>query len=287
MPKAGTTAYPYSELQSYWETSIRPLFEEDDLVQQYLVPLDDSAIIARLNAVLQGSDSLRRKEFQGSRVSSSATVGMLVESMDKKHPSDIVFEFKPKWLSQSPSAPPSAVRCRNCAREVQKRNSKPSPPPPNTDNPIDCPLMLLDPPSLTQSLSTLLSPSLPSPDESTDHYRTRLSHWLQTNTLLPRLRFLQQSNDPLGPLAADPSNPAFQLAMTLRDCSVFIRIPADPTLPVEACIADLDKKNWEAKTEYWRATERGLIEDRYYEGKEMPRWQTNCLLEREKGAERQ
>jgi inositol-pentakisphosphate 2-kinase len=59
-----------------------------------------------------------------------------------------------------------------------------------------------------------------------------------------------------------------------------LRIPADPNSPVEARFADLDKKNWEAKLEYWRATERGLIDDGYYEGKDGSGLTTNCILER-------
>jgi inositol-pentakisphosphate 2-kinase len=68
--------------------------------------------------------------------------------------------------------------------------------------------------------------------------------------------------------------------MTLRDCSCFVRIPADPETPVEARFADLDKKNWEVKVEYWRATERDLIEGGYYEGREGVEQKTNCLVER-------
>lgn len=71
--------------------------------------------------------------------------------------------------------------------------------------------------------------------------------------------------------------------MTLRDCTCFVRIPADAGAAVEAKLADLDKKNSAAKLGYWKATERRLIEGGYYEGRERPRQRTNCQLERGRG----
>lgn len=67
--------------------------------------------------------------------------------------------------------------------------------------------------------------------------------------------------------------------MTLRDCACFVRVPADARLPVEAKLADLDRKNWEAKTGYWAEMERRLVEGGYYEGREVGGVGTDCLLE--------
>jgi inositol-pentakisphosphate 2-kinase len=106
---------------------------------------------------------------------------------------------------------------------------------------------------------------------------------LQTNALLPRLRAAQLANDVAGPLGVDAHDDtaALQLAMTLRDCTCFVRIPGDPGLPVEAKLADLDKKNAAAKLGYWQTMERRLVEGGYYEGREGERVGTDCLLERE------
>lgn len=275
LPKSNTSAYPYATLQSYWETSLTPLFPSASLVHQYLIPLSPTGdLIPRLNAVLASADPSRRSDFRGSRISPTTTTGMLVEDMAKKHPSDVVFEFKPKWLAQSPSAPAGSIRCRNCAREVQKRVEKQG----HADKPIDCPLDLLacreDEASMEQAMKSLV-PGL----EKGSRDWERLAEWLRGNELLPGLRELQTGLDPLGPLEADPRDEKFQLAMTLRDCSVFVRIPGEEGAEVEAKVADLDKKNWEAKLEYWRATERGLIEEGYYEGR-VGGEGTNCLLER-------
>ena len=60
----------------------------------------------------------------------------------------------------------------------------------------------------------------------------------------------------------------FLLAMTLRDCTVFVRFPSEGrSEEVEARLGDLDLKSREKK-EYWRRSELELIEDGWYGGKE-------------------
>ncbi|KAK4032558.1 inositol pentakisphosphate 2-kinase [Parachaetomium inaequale] len=289
VPKAETKAHSYVELQEYWETVVRPLFDPEDLVQHQLIKLEGKQLVSRLNTVLDEEEHARRADFRGSRVA-VAEYGMLVEDMRQKHANDLTLEFKPKWLAQSPNAPASATRCRNCAREALKQHTKPNhhhshhpKSPQQQQKTILCPLNFLtcatSPPALTNiltHLSTLSPPISPpiSPQTTPPSQYARLTHWLQTNTLLPRLRTAQLANDDAGPLGvddadADAHEPSFQLAlaMTLRDCACFVRIPADSTRPVEAKLADLDKKNWEAKLGYWRDMERRLVEGGYYEGK--------------------
>jgi inositol-pentakisphosphate 2-kinase len=60
--------------------------------------------------------------------------------------------------------------------------------------------------------------------------------------------------------------------MTLRDCTVFVRFPDDPThddWAIEARIGDLDLKSTR-KLEYWQSLERALITEGWYEGTEQP-----------------
>jgi len=106
-------------------------------------------------------------------------------------------------------------------------------------------------------------------------YVDPLRKWFRGNTgskpkrLLVHLRKLQELLDKTGPLGASADDEKFQLAMTLRDCSVFLRVfkRPDQSLPkVIAKLADLDKKNAAAKMSYWRRTERELVLDGAYTG---------------------
>ncbi|KAK3302210.1 inositol pentakisphosphate 2-kinase-like protein [Chaetomium strumarium] len=286
--KGGTKAHSYGELQEYWEAVVKPLFEPADLIQHRLIKIEDGAVISRLNAVLAQIEDARRLDFRGSRVAMAA-YGMLVEDMRERHPDDLTLEFKPKWLAQSPNAPASATRCRNCAREALKHHTKLNGchQTQRTTRPrrILCPFDILTCASCPDALSNVVAhlsslDPLGRPQTTIAAQYNRLIQWLQTNTMLPRLRAAQLANDHTGPLRADAHDPDFQLAMTLRDCTCFVRIPADPALRVEAKLGDLDKKNWAAKLGYWQAIERRLIEGGYYEGREVPRVETDCQLER-------
>jgi hypothetical protein len=110
-------------------------------------------------------------------------------------------------------------------------------------------------------------------DELGQWYVGPLRKWFRGNTgskpkrLLVHLRNLQERLDKTGPLGASADDEQFQLAMTLRDCSVFLRVlkmPDQPLPKVIAKLADLDKKNAAAKMSYWRRTERELVEDKAY-----------------------
>lgn len=116
-------------------------------------------------------------------------------------------------------------------------------------------------------------------DQVNERYRVALVHWLQTNSLLPKLRDAQGSLDPAPEGTTDKEKLA--LAMTLRDCTCFVRISEDSKreVTVEAKLADLDKKNWEAKLGYWKGMDDVLKEGGYYEGVEVPRVGTRCLRE--------
>ncbi|KAL2140067.1 hypothetical protein VTI28DRAFT_4281 [Corynascus sepedonium] len=297
VPKAGTKAHKYVELQEYWETAVKGLFRPEDLVQQRLIRLEGEELASRLNHVLDQEEESRRADYRGSRVA-AVEYGMLVEDMRKRNPDDLTLEFKPKWLAQSPNAPASATRCRNCARELLRHErTKPndrlddkSQKPKTT---ILCPLNFLacptSPPALADVLAylaTALDPPIRRVETTPPAQYDRLVHWLRTNDLIPRLRAAQLAHDgdgagPLGAAAAarDPAAAAsLQLAMTLRDCACFVRVPTDPGAPVEAKLGDLDKKNWVAKLGYWQGMETKLIEGRYYEGREVDGVEVNCQL---------
>lgn len=204
-------------------------------------------------------------------------------------------EIKPKWLHQSPRAPEGAEQCRNCAREVQ-RNLKNS-----TRNPVFCPLNLVKATDFprNQNVAGDIRRALGLSEAQSDN----LQAWLRGSTLLRRLRAAQweldHSDEKVVPepnsasasaSASGPSSSAaaaggdgsgsgdadadaddniakYCLAMTLRDCSLFLRIPRRPGATagdVAAKLADLDRKNYVSKHEYWEGMEDGLHERNLY-----------------------
>ncbi|KAK4194734.1 inositol-pentakisphosphate 2-kinase [Triangularia verruculosa] len=271
VPKAGAKTFPYPELQQYWESTVTPLFPEENLVQQQLVRLghSPSKVISRLDELLIKEESRRRKDFRGTRVLPDAQYGMLIEDMRSQNTSDLFLEFKPKWLSPSPS---QRTRCRNCAREAYRDHLDPSHHKAHRLG-ILCPLDFLACRDSPQSLDSVLKHILPA--SSSPAQRNHLLNWLKTNTLLPLLQKVQSEHDP-------SSGVNLELSMTLRDCSLFLRIssPSEESMKIEAKLADLDKKNATKKKDHWEELERNLVEGGFYDGKETPREETDCLLER-------
>ena len=71
----------------------------------------------------------------------------------------------------------------------------------------------------------------------------------------------------------------FLVAMTLRDCTLFVKVPADGDGEIEARLGDLDvKMAGEGKLNYWKGIERSLINGGWYVG--MDGGMTGCRLER-------
>ncbi|RKU40317.1 hypothetical protein DL546_002225 [Coniochaeta pulveracea] len=285
MPKAGTSSYSYEELQDYWTRQIVPLFQEDDLVHQTLGPplvLNVVCLAQDINDMLERMDQEdKRGKFRGSRV----VVGvqpMRLMDLRAREDFDLAFDFKPKWLVQSRSAPDNATRCRNCAHEVYKLHKA------GNTGPVTklCPLKYTSGPSdieeavqhIWHQMSLRLRPPQPSLDEPL--LRESLVRWLKGPNVLRRLQTRQLQLDSDGPLHAEDTNVGFHLAMTLRDCSCYIRLSSRRPGKVEARLGDLDRKNAEAKMEYWRNTEKTLIEGGFYEEKEEPRIATNCVYGR-------
>jgi inositol-pentakisphosphate 2-kinase len=178
---------------------------------------------------------------------------------------ETVIEFKPKWLVQSPSAPKNAVRCRQCSR-VARSNAELA----RKKEPLQMSFCPLD---LTIHEGYRLA-RVAFPPEKLDEMLPRFNAWLSGNTLLPRLRQMQMELDHLGVLKNDKNNDKFRAAMTLRDCTVFVRFRPnaefDPEAKddfVEARIGDLDLKSPD-KAQYWKDTENTLIEEGWYTGTE-------------------
>lgn len=310
LPKT-TKALDYNELQQYWEEKISPLFESEEVVQQSLVRLpNDKAFFENLNNELRGRDMAppgsklaRRPTFNGYQVALDLGVGMLVEDMrsSKLYEGDMatfpVFEanknstgttddcrytlreVKPKWLTQAPNAPQDTERCRNCAREAL-RNKKS-----DTMKPILCPLNLVkacDFPTEKDSSERVINSFKPALSKTEAAHLTKFLH---TTSLPKRLRQAQWENHHETP-ATDLDR--LCLAMTLRDCSLFLKIPTVPdtktsSFQVVAKLGDLDKKNIVTKKAYWENSDIALLEGNFYQSQDAYTPLIDCQLPHYKG----
>jgi inositol-pentakisphosphate 2-kinase len=105
----------------------------------------------------------------------------------------------------------------------------------------------------------------------------RLGKWLEEGQpILKILRAKQRKLDPFG--VVDIMNcdaregerrkrlEDLQIAMTLRDVTLFLQIPDDKDQPVVARLGDLDVKSLE-KLDSWVKIERQLREEKWYKGR--------------------
>jgi predicted AAA+ superfamily ATPase len=110
--------------------------------------------------------------------------------------------------------------------------------------------------------------------EVSDKLVKRVVEWTRSYPLLRRLREVQMQLDPVSVLNP-PTDPEEnrkwelnqQIAMTLRDVSLFLLVPEDESQPLVAKLADLDLKSAK-KLKQWQKIERELIDEGWYEGTE-------------------
>jgi inositol-pentakisphosphate 2-kinase len=127
----------------------------------------------------------------------------------------------------------------------------------------------------------MISPQKPSENSVLYEDRiTRLSDWLRSNTLLPKLEELQRDLDDQGPKVSNVDDIKFLAAMTLRDCTVFVKFFDDRLREPEARIGDLDLKR-PGKMAKWQEDENALIDEGWYTGTEAHTQLNNCLLNKE------
>lgn len=145
---------------------------------------------------------------------------------------EIVAEFKPKWLYQSPRAPTGAIRCRTCA--VKSLRNQPLP---------WCSLGLRE-----------------KDKESVDLFIARvaaLGHEMGVRKLIMETTLLDEIADLQMALLDDICH-----CMSLRDCTILIEYSKNSSQHYRARLVDLDPKIWEEKSETWERIEMQL-QDHY------------------------
>lgn len=246
LPHVQTT----TEQVDSFDKNFRPLFPPDCLVQPERIRLNGN-ITTALNRAL---DALNRPSRRSEDIlPEDEQYGLLVTDM-MPAAGKAMLEMKPKWLLQSPSAPANAKRCRTCALRAQraaqgKRTA--------TDEQESCPFDLVS-------------------EKVEDRRRaagkiTRepaLAEFLVEGAqpLFAILRDQQRFLDPRGVLRVAGADGIYDLcrAMTLRDCTLFVRGGA---AGIEARLGDLDFKQ-PGKLSRWKDVERKLIDEGWYLNKE-------------------
>ena len=216
---------PVIESQRHFESIIVPLFEgqskKNSLVEQTVFRPSQS-LIRDCNAKLRKieADGSRSRKRYGTYLAEDEDYGVLVTDMTSGTDGYYAcVEFKPKWLAQSPTAPVGSRRCRNCAlRAMKSATGEPS----KSDF---CPLSLVSGDKAKVATAVNIITSIPKyADNVTEPARAASADFLYNSPLLRLLRKLQLEKDPLGVLHADLQNHNFLTAMTLRDCTLFLKV---------------------------------------------------------------
>jgi inositol-pentakisphosphate 2-kinase len=220
-----------------------------------------------------------RKEREAQRPLHTERWGILLPDMSPEVGSSVTIEIKPKWLAQSPTAPPNAIRCRTCALQVLK---------PKDPKKYICPLQLLNgrwdsiyPWILGRVAEQIGEQARPHDKDQTSAIASHLATYLikgDGQALLQHLRSLQRKLDHHGVLCRkwtkdssqevrDAFDRNLRLAMTLRDCSLFIRMKyssagADAST-IECKLGDLDFKSAD-KMDDWLEKETELLKSNAY-----------------------
>jgi inositol-pentakisphosphate 2-kinase len=261
------SAQPNISAFRYLSSTAFPLFPRPLLVATELIRVPRS-VLERENARLLSLEELgaRPSKRIGLYLETQEEFAFLVADMSARTSREILVEFKPKWVVQSPSAPAGARRCRTCALRLKKGAAKRG----------FCPLDLASRESarVRRAVDYLLPKKPPkefelrnrSWEQERHHLEEKVVSFLVASELMPVLVALQKRLDPQGPLGE--MEEGFMNAMTVRDLTVFLRVNMDagPGEGVECKIGDLDMKSKaNGKEAYWRDTEKCLIEEGFYE----------------------
>ena len=216
------SAVPVLESHEFFKRKIEPLFPQGMLLEQELCELSPD-LLKHYNKELRRDEKqqyLRNKGRAGTYLVEDEPHGLLITSMlyDDKHAS---CHFKPKWLTQSPSAPKGSKRCRTCAMQAKHKKVN--------DFHAFCPLVLTsnDGGLLKTHLKGALKKMRGSPINMFEQVSYAIP-FFQGSPMLHRLKELQGANDNAGPLSAELSSEKFRLAMTLRDCTMFMKASLNP-----------------------------------------------------------
>ena len=272
-------------------------FKSGETVNQETVVIEAQLLQRLHDHINHASNRWMRSGRSGSIWDSSLRMntyvsGLLIEDMrPKSSEGQATLHFKPKWLAQSPNAPSKARRCRTCALQALQGLNRTT---------YHCPLALAtgEVDYVRQQVTGIMNAQMSTFSDQWIHYFTHCLCYGTGHVMIQRLKSLQEQLDLVGVLRTmergKMSSQAFgqeeinglAKAMTLRDCSLYVRItPLKNTRKLngvddvrfEVRLGDLDEKlpenidDTEAiqrKLDKWATAERKLIESGYYLGTE-------------------
>ncbi|RDW81229.1 inositol-pentakisphosphate 2-kinase [Aspergillus mulundensis] len=206
----------YQEIARNFDKTIRPLFKPEELVDQELVYLP-KGLTQQCNEQLRAAEltEKRPKQRRGVYLSITEPFGLLVTDMTSfGNPGTDLAELKPKWLLQSPSAPMGVRRCRTCAlRDMKNQDARRVG---AADTRSFCPLDLV-----SEKFEHVLR-AAKFVKGYKDH--ARLARVLYRNPTLLKLQAHQRNMKDVGIYGPSPLSKDKSLAMTLRDCTMFIKV---------------------------------------------------------------
>lgn len=224
---------PYIETARNFDARIRRLFRCDELVDQKLVRMPKELIMSCNEQLkLDETSNCRSKARRGAYLSVKEPFGLLITDMTVAPGSgETLWEFKPKWLLQSPSAPPDATRCRTCAlREMKNhdalKKAEKNPNGTRMSPPLQkvsfCPLDLV-----SDSFEDVLRATQFISNAPGSH---RAATILYKHPTLMKLKHWQRHMNAVGLPGLEAQCQDRAVSMTLRDCTMYIKVSRDAPL---------------------------------------------------------
>ena len=220
--KQFSSATPVLESHNYFQEHVAPLFPPGILIEQSLCTVAP-ALLKHYNKELRRDEKrqfLRDEGRAGTYLAEDESHGLLVTSMiyDDQHAS---CDFKPKWLTQSPFAPKNAKHCRNCAIAAKRGDD-------DDGFPAWCPLVLNsnDEELLKKHLDGAFGNLRGAPIFVPEQVSYAIP-FLEQSGMMGRLRELQEEYGTEDLLGEGPPSEKLKLAMTLRDCSMFMKVRSE------------------------------------------------------------
>lgn len=209
---------PYQQTVRDFNRFVKPLFRTSELVDQVVVKLP-KGFQSRCNEQLRIDEKggRRPRKRTGIYLYEKEPHGLLITDMTARPGTrELLWEFKPKWLVQSPSAPADAKRCRTCAlREMKNHYARLAG---EKEEHSFCPLDFV-----SDRFEDVLRATRFLKNASGEN-GMRVATYLYRNPLLQKLERYQRQMNAVGLCGLPAKSAEISVAMTLRDCTVYVKV---------------------------------------------------------------